>query len=102
MRHHYTITDLYYWSDIQNQKMDVDDSGASIDINPPAKKLYLSNDGPNDVYLEFGDNPVTLSADTSLKLEATDGLQLFKVQCNKLSAICATDETSSLRVGVCR
>ena len=69
---------------------------------PPAKKLYLSNDGPNAVYIEFGDSPVPISASTSLKLELADGLQLFSVQSNKLSAITASGETASLRVGICR
>jgi hypothetical protein len=101
-RRHYTVADLLYWSDIQNKVMAVTDAGLSIDMVPPAKKLYLSNDGPNAVYIEFGDSPVPISANTSLKLEVADGLQLFSVQSNKLSAITASGETASLRVGICR
>lgn len=97
---HYTIQDLHYRSSLDNKTLAVTDAGAELEIDPPAKSVFIRNDGANDVFIEF-DNPDQISTD-SLKLTATDPLWEFEVQCSKLNAICAGGETATLRIGISR
>lgn len=88
----FTIQDLHYWTGIENRVIQADETGLEATFSP-AKKLLIRNDGPNAVYLEFGDKNANVSS--SFLLAADNGLVEIPAQCDRISAICNPGEIAS-------
>ena len=95
---HYTITDLHYWEGLKNIVVSATQANSVTELPAVSKRLFLRNDGPNDVHLEFNKDIATVAGGFTLK--AGDGLVRLRIQCAKIAAICAAGETASVRVGI--
>lgn len=92
---HYTFTDQLYHSDVKNATVAVTADTQVMELAPASKTLFLRNDGPNDAFLAFDADQVTVN---DFKLRPTDGLVKMKVQCKKIALVCAPTETATVRV----
>jgi hypothetical protein len=94
---HYSWTDMLYSEGVETHLVLATDAPNGVVLNHPSKKLLVRNDGPNEVFLAFGD-PATVEG---FKLIPSDGLVEIPVQCETVSVICNALQTASVRVTSC-
>ena len=92
---HYTITDQFYYSNLNNHVVNANETSQVLCWYPASKTLYLRNDGPNDAFLAFDEDVATAE---DFKLTAADGLVELRVQAEKIAVVCAATETASVRI----
>lgn len=92
---HYTITDQFYYSNLDNHVVNANGTPQVLNLHPASKTLYLRNDGPNDAFLAFDEDVATAG---DFKLAPADGLVELRVQAEKIAVVCAALETAAVRI----
>ena len=93
---HYSLTDQLYHSDMKNYVVSATEASQALDLVPASKKLFLRNDGANDVYIAFDKSEASTD---DFKLTTDDGLIEIDVQCEQLAFVCAAGQTATVRIG---
>lgn len=92
---HYTLTDQWYFSELNNHVKSVTDTSGLLQLIRPSKVLYIRNEGPNDAFLAFDQD--TANAE-DFRISPDDGLIEMRVQCEKIAMICLAGENALVRV----
>ena len=91
-----------YLQDATHNRVAVTDTAATVSIprhtGRQCRNLYLRNDGPDAVYVNFAGKAATTAVGGAFKLPADRDLPMGEYSRESLSMICATGETATVEI----